>query len=163
IYGQHFEPAKKIIDAVVGALSPLAVQYPRTHALAVQLQQSTGQLLSEPDSTGADRGQKFRSPHRARRYWLILAVVALVTVVVAGSAIHFSRPENGPSVGAVVMTETPSAKAEQESLPPVASGQRYPREYVRYCHFQQERLRTVKQRLRSQEDVRAYNALATDW
>jgi len=48
-------------------------------------------------------------------------------------------------------------------LPPVGKGQRFPREYIRYCHFQQERLRVVKQQIRGPEDIRAYNTLANDY
>lgn len=162
IHGQRIESAKKIIDAVAGALASPAVQRTRTHAQAVQLQESIGQLLSEPDSAGTDRGQELPSPPRLRRHWvgLTLGLLALTAAAIL-SAIHFPRPENISSPGGPA--ETASAKAEPESLPPIASGQRYPREYVRYCHFQQERLRTVKQHVRSQEDVRAFNALAADW
>jgi hypothetical protein len=57
----------------------------------------------------------------------------------------------------------PQPNAEPELLPPAGNGQRFTREYVRYCHFQEERLRVVKQRVRAPEDVRAYNALAADY
>ena len=57
----------------------------------------------------------------------------------------------------------PQPKTEPELLPPVGKGQRFSREYVRYCHFQQERLRVVKQQVRGPEDIRAYNALANDY
>lgn len=57
----------------------------------------------------------------------------------------------------------PQSNAEPELLPPAGNGQRFTREYVRYCHFQEERLRVVKQRVRAPEDVRAYNALAADY
>jgi hypothetical protein len=164
IDGQHIESAKKIIDAVVCALGPIAIQHPRTHALAVQMQERIGRLLGESHSIRTDGSQNPRSPHRLRRYWSILTLTFLaLTIALVSSAIRFWHSENTPSAGTVVITQSPSAKAEPESLPPVASGQRYPREYVRYCHFQQERLRTVKQHVRSQEDVRTYNALASDW
>jgi hypothetical protein len=48
-------------------------------------------------------------------------------------------------------------------LPPVGKGQRFAQEYVRYCHFQEERLRVIKQQVRGAEDIRAYNALANDY
>ncbi|WKA30612.1 hypothetical protein [Bradyrhizobium roseum] len=71
----------------------------------------------------------------------------------------------GPKAASFVASASnpPQANAEPELLPPAGNGQRFTREYVRYCHFQEERLRVVKQRVRAPEDVRAYNALATDY
>jgi len=63
---------------------------------------------------------------------------------------------NGP-------TPVPAAPRDRELLPAAGTGQRYPREHVRYCHYQEERLRIVKQHVRGQEDIRAYNALANDY
>ena len=37
------------------------------------------------------------------------------------------------------------------------------REGVRYCHFQQERLRFVKHQVQGPEDTRAYNLLIVDY
>jgi len=36
-------------------------------------------------------------------------------------------------------------------------------EYVRYCHFQEERLRILKGAARSAEDTRAFNTLVVDY
>lgn len=54
-------------------------------------------------------------------------------------------------------------RSEPELLPPIGKGQRLTLEYVRYCHFQAERLRVIKQHVRSAEDIREYNALANDY
>lgn len=71
----------------------------------------------------------------------------------------------GPKVASFVASASnpPQPNAEPELLPPAGNGQRFTREYVRYCHFQEERLRVVKLRVRAPEDVRAYNALAADY
>jgi hypothetical protein len=56
-----------------------------------------------------------------------------------------------------------STPSEPETVPPVGKGQRFPLHYVRYCHFQEERLRIIQQEVRGLEDVRAYNLLANDY
>jgi hypothetical protein len=93
-------------------------------------------------------------------------VATLVTaglVIVAGLAVVLLHLNETHPVVVVESKDTPLARTEPELLPPASKGQRYPREYVRYCHFQEERLRIVKQDLKSQEDIRAYNALASDY
>jgi hypothetical protein len=52
---------------------------------------------------------------------------------------------------------------EEEVMPPVGTGQRYSLPSVRYCHFQQERLKTIKELAQGPEDVRAYNLLVVDY
>jgi hypothetical protein len=48
-------------------------------------------------------------------------------------------------------------------MPPVGSGQHLDLNAVRYCHFQQERLRFIKQQVQGPEDARAYNLLIIDY
>jgi hypothetical protein len=50
-----------------------------------------------------------------------------------------------------------------EMVPQIATGQRLALEAVRYCHYQQERLRFVKQWLNGADDTRAYNLLIVDY
>ena len=54
-------------------------------------------------------------------------------------------------------------KEEPEIIPPASKGERFKREFVRYCHFQEERLRAVKQHVRGPQDIQAYNMLANDY
>ena len=68
-----------------------------------------------------------------------------------------------PPLSVASAPNPPEPKTEPELLPPVGKGQRFPREQVRYCHFQEERLRVIKQLVRGPEDIRAFNALATDY
>ena len=55
------------------------------------------------------------------------------------------------------------AAPEPESIPPVGTGQRYSLPFVRYCHFQAERLKTIKPLANGPEDARAYNLLVVDY
>ena len=50
-----------------------------------------------------------------------------------------------------------------EAVPPVGTGQRLSLTYVRYCHFQEERLRVIKQEVNGPQDIQAFNVLANDY
>ncbi len=54
-------------------------------------------------------------------------------------------------------------KQEPEAIPPASTGERFKREFVRYCHFQEERLRVLKQHVQGPQDIQAYNMLANDY
>ena len=100
------------------------------------------------------------SPRRKR----MVAAFCMIGIVVAlGAVLAFQYLRNGQAAVKPALQSDNAARREPESLPPAIKGQRYPREYVRYCHYQEERLRIVKQHVQSQEDIRAYNALATDY
>ena len=88
---------------------------------------------------------------------LIMVVAAVIFLLLANAnlsqIVRYAVPPNPPD----------ASKLEPELLPPVGKGQRLTREYVRYCHFQEERLRVIKQKVQGTDDVRAYNALVTDY
>jgi hypothetical protein len=50
-----------------------------------------------------------------------------------------------------------------EIEPPVGTGQHFSLGNVRYCHFQEERLRILKDKVRAAEDTRAFNMLVVDY
>jgi hypothetical protein len=56
-----------------------------------------------------------------------------------------------------------STSPDAEVIPPVGRGQRLALSSVRYCRFQEERLRIVKRHVNGSDDVRAYNMLASDY
>jgi len=59
--------------------------------------------------------------------------------------------------------EIGSIATEAEAIPAVGAGQHYSLDNVRYCHFQEERLRTMKREAQGAEDIRAFNLLAVDY
>jgi hypothetical protein len=59
--------------------------------------------------------------------------------------------------------EMGSMATEAEAIPAVGAGQHYSLVDVRYCHFQEERLRTMKREAQGAEDIRAFNLLAVDY
>jgi len=52
---------------------------------------------------------------------------------------------------------------DAQTIPPVGTGQHLELDEVRYCHFQQERLRFIKQQVQRPEDARAYNLMIVDY
>jgi hypothetical protein len=102
-----------------------------------------------------------RAPEAPRR-WPLFALLA--TMVVAAVIFLLLANTNLSQIVRGAGPKPPVApKLEAELLPPVGTGQRLTREYVRYCHFQEERLRVIKQKVQGTDDVRAYNALVTDY
>jgi hypothetical protein len=50
-----------------------------------------------------------------------------------------------------------------QTMPPVGTGQHLDEDGVRYCYFQKERLRVIKQMTEGPEDARSYNLLIVDY
>jgi hypothetical protein len=109
---------------------------------------------------GAPRDSSENSiPKRHRMGW---AALALLVAAACGSAAYLGFDQlhmfwSKLSWGAPALT------AGGETVPPVGTGQHLALDGVRYCHFQQERLRFVKQQMQGPEDARAYNLLIVDY
>jgi hypothetical protein len=67
---------------------------------------------------------------------------------------------SGEKAGEETTAEQPTA---EETAPLVGTGQRLSLANLRYCRFQEERLRLIKPKVRSAEDTRAFNLLAVDY
>jgi hypothetical protein len=50
-----------------------------------------------------------------------------------------------------------------QTMPPVGTGQHLDQDGVRYCYFQKERLRVIKEMSEGPEDARSYNLLIVDY
>ena len=74
---------------------------------------------------------------------------------------HFDPSFSFSYLGTFTRQEVP--KEEQSCFRPSSKGERFKRDFVRYCHFQEERLRVIKQHVRGPEDIQAYNMLANDY
>ena len=60
-------------------------------------------------------------------------------------------------------TQQGSIAADGEIVPPVGRGQHFTLGNVRYCHFQEERLKIMKPDVRGPEAMRAFNLLVVDY
>jgi len=95
-------------------------------------------------------------------YMRIASLVAVVPVVMFAAFLAYRHLNLAPSpFGATAPQAAP--KEEPEIIPPTGKGQRFKRDFVRYCRFQEERLRVVKQHVQGPDDIQAYNVLANDY
>ena len=106
-------------------------------------------------------------PKNIRRKWqMALGGLAFFTLAAVSASAYFGFDRLRPlwstiSLGALVRPATPTLSAE--TVPPVGTGQHLALDGVRYCHFQQERLRFIKGQVQGQEEARAYNLLIVDY
>jgi hypothetical protein len=84
-----------------------------------------------------------------------VALAATAVVFVQLPTLPWQPVSNLPVLAGVIDTE--------ETVPPVGAGQRYPLPYVRYCHYQAERLKAIKDLAQGPEDARAFNLLVVDY
>jgi hypothetical protein len=128
---------------------------------------------SEPEEDAVQPIQKLRKspppalerPGRQRRRHLLKGLF-LAAAALAGAGFYFGFGQI-PALRWQPVSNRPdlegAAAPEAEVIPPVGTGQRYSLPFVRYCHFQAERLKTVKQLAQGPEDARAYNLLVVDY
>jgi hypothetical protein len=93
-----------------------------------------------------------------------LAGLALMTSVVLGvSAFYFGFDQVRSFWSKTSFGAQAPLTLGAETIPPIGTGQHLALEGVRYCHFQEERLRIVKNEVQGAEDARAYNLLIVDY
>ncbi len=97
---------------------------------------------------------------------MALAGLAFFTLAAVTASAYFGFDRLRPlwstnSLGALV--RPPSPTLGTETTPPVGTGQQLALDGVRYCHFQQERLRLIKGQVQGPEEARAYNLLIVDY
>jgi hypothetical protein len=99
---------------------------------------------------------------RKRSYIRTASFIAVVPVVMYFAFLayrHLDLPSS--PFGVTALPAVP--EEEPEVIPPVSKGEHFKRDFVRYCHFQEERLRVIKQHVQGREDIQAYNMLANDY
>ena len=102
-----------------------------------------------------------RRPKQIRPNRLIwLAGLAFAALCSAALFLGFEGGERLRLKGA---STTALRTANPEIEPPVGTGQHFSLGNVRYCQFQEERLRVMKSLVRAAEDTRAFNLLAVDY
>jgi hypothetical protein len=156
----HYLSAQQVLDHALeafGSIPDAAARLAEAEEILRDMQHAASKAPDpERDITEPAGSRGFRHIKKA-----MLAAAALLAMLGLLGAYWTLDPGAASSVASA--PTPPQAKTEPELLPPVGTGQRFVREYVRYCHFQQERLRLVKQQVRGAEDIRAYNALANDY
>ena len=101
-----------------------------------------------------------------RKRQIAFGGLALFALAAVSASAYFGFDRLRPlwstiSLGALVQPAAPTLGAE--TVPPVGTGQHLALDGVRYCHFQQERLRFIKGQVQGPEEARAYNLLIVDY
>lgn len=161
---RRYLEAQQVLDHALDAFRSIPDATARLITVGEILREMLRVETSKVDASKMDLAADVAAPaprRGFRRKHAVLGVMALVAVTALAAAYLIFSDEAPLSV---ISTPDPvQPRAEPELLPPVGRGQRLARDYVRYCRYQEERLRVVKQRVRGPEDVRAYNALANDY
>lgn len=161
---QLYFTAQQVLDRGLDAFQSIPDVTARLTTVGEILREMQRVETSKIDTSNTDSAGDVAAPaprRGFRRKAAVLGVLALLSVTgIVASYLIF----NDAAPLSVVSTPDPvQSKAAPELLPPVGRGQRLAREHLRYCRYQEERLRVVKQWVRGPEDVRAYNALANDY
>ena len=99
-----------------------------------------------------------------RKHLVGLAGLMIIALAALGAAYYVGFDEVRSFWSrAFVAAQPDTTQLGTETQPPVGTGQHLALDGVRYCHFQQERLRIIKQDVRGSEDARAYNLLIVDY
>ncbi|MEH2628587.1 hypothetical protein V1292_006642 [Bradyrhizobium sp. AZCC 1719] len=156
---RQYGTAQQVLDHALvafGSIPDAAARFAEVgEILREMLHASSTAIMQDRDLAVSAESSRFRHVKKA-------ALAAAVLLVMLGLLVAY-RTLDGGTAFSVSAPNPPQPAAEPELLPPVGKGQRFAREYVRYCRFQEERLRVVKQQVRGPEDIRAYNALANDY
>ncbi|KRQ94722.1 hypothetical protein CQ12_04110 [Bradyrhizobium jicamae] len=157
---RHYRTAQQVLEhalIVFGSIPDAAARLAEVgDILREMLQAGSTAIVQNPELAVPVRSSGF--PHVRTA-----AVAAAALLVMLGLLVAYWAFDGEAALSVASAPNPPEARAEPELLPPVGKGQRFAREYVRYCRFQEERLRVVKQQVRGPEDIRAYNALASDY
>ena len=157
---RHYSRAQQVLDHALeafGSIPDVAARLAQAGEILRDMQRAASKGI-EPDRnpTLPAKSRGFRHVKK-----VLLAAAALLTMI--GVSVAYWTFDLGATSSVASAPNPHQPNAEPELLPAVGKGQRFSREYVRYCQFQEERLRVVKQQVRGPEDIRAYNALANDY
>jgi hypothetical protein len=156
----HYLGAQQVLDHALeafGSIPDAAARLIEVREILHDMQRAT--------SKGSDPVQDITAPAASSgfRHVKKAMLAAAVLLVLFGCVVAYHTLDVGAASSVASAPGPPQPKTEPELLPPVGKGQRFQQEYVRYCHFQEERLRVIKQQVRGPQDIRAYNTLANDY
>jgi len=136
-YGDDFPAAPAISEALRSELLPVAPRFP---------------------------GKSDRAKPNRRALFVLAGVVLVVTL---GASVRYLHPDWTSLTWLGTSSRSPATNVsmvtDAEVMPAVGAGQHYSLGNVRYCYFQQERLRVMKREAHGPEDVRAFNLLVVDY
>jgi hypothetical protein len=156
----HYLGAQQVLDHALEAFGSIPDAAARLAEVGEILRDMQHAASKGPDP---DRDVAVPAGSSGLRHVKKAVLAAAALLVMLGLLRAYWTLDLGAAFSFASAPNPPQAKTEPELLPPVGKGQRLAQAYVRYCHYQEERLRVVKQQVRGAEDIRAYNALANDY
>ena len=134
----HYLTAQQVLDHALdafGSIPDAAARLAEVGEILRDMQRAASNAIDpDRDITEPAGSRGFRHVKKA-----MLAAAALLAML--GLLGTYWTLDLGAASSVASAPHPPQAKTEPELLPPVGKGQRFAREYVRYCHFQEERLR----------------------
>jgi hypothetical protein len=158
IASRNYETARKLLPICVEAFGSMPEVIAPFQQTATVLQSLALEAKIKPAQNSVDGGDKSTKASHPRIVFFVTLVAAAICAIFL-SYRYFDLPS---SPFAASIPAAPPRLAP-EIIPPVSKGERFKLDFVRYCHFQEERLRVVKQHVQGPEDIRAYNMLANDY
>jgi hypothetical protein len=108
-------------------------------------------------------GIHYLKPHRRK---FVVGVALLMSLPALGFAVY-QNPDDLRSLlaelSALAGSRRDLSSLGPQTIPPVGTGQHLEKDGVRYCYFQKERLRFIKEMAKGAEDTRSYNLLIVDY
>ena len=158
----------KFMQSFVGAVPPQSSRKPAAPpAKPVPRRRRLAEvLLGRIRRMGLLRKKSARPTLRRRLLRpLALGAGGLVAIMLGGAAInlsaHWLRGISSDFTSSAATADPPPLA--RQTKPPVGTGQRLELDAVRYCHFQKERLRLIKQWIKTPEQARHLNLLVVDY
>ena len=155
--GQPESDPAPLMGAFAAAMARHAEYTSATPAVRASPRDGLNHIEAHP-TTVREKRHAFRTS--ARWLAIIFAVLFGAAVSVAVYQFYIASPHSS-AIGAAAESSAPAWGPEL--LPPVGKGQHLTQDYVRYCRFQEERLRIIKGKVQGADDTGAFNALANDY
>ena len=158
-YGERVSIAPQFLNALRNNLS-----FMQSFIATEPAEASVPGPTSRSRSFGRRTQQIFKNFGNSRK--IGFAAFAILVFLASGTALYFEFDRVRsfmPNVFPGGPSQLAMLTSNGETVPAVGTGQHLAIDGVRYCHFQEERLRTIKQELQGAQDARAYNLMIVDY
>jgi hypothetical protein len=163
-FGAHTQYHKTAVALLTGLIRH-GEQTSVAPGILSALQDKLDWLGADAAKRDEENRRKGTAPHKrsikSGRQWLAAACVAACLMLGFGTAIYFKSDK--PYRNGVSIRSAEAQTSAAETIPPVGAGQRLELSGVRYCAYQEERLRLMKPDIKGSEAVRLFNLLAVDY
>jgi hypothetical protein len=161
---QHHAASLALLTGLIRHGEQTSVAPAILHSLQRELQRLKSRDAAEPGDAN-DRqtaAAQRQTPIKTHRRPTAVLVAACLTVVLCTAVyFHLDKQHRAAALPRPVAAQTLGSDAE--TVPPVGTGQHLELSAVRYCHYQEERLKLMKPDILGPDAVRAFNLLVVDY